>query len=260
MSRFSEKLISAIILISVVASLFITTGLISPTPTRAVDGCSSSEWYNCAQKRKDIDRLITSWCSGAEAAKRQECILSILGSSVETDPTALASQGVGGVPAYCKINAPATDAQKKQIPECYTLIKRSSAWYDAIKSVETTCGTAPNQDAQCAADIKKDFLIAGGWLADSDDPVAGTVGGGGGPASETPFIKRLTIYIRWLFIGIGVLAVFGFIIASIQYVAAQDNSQSVAAAKTRIVNIVYGIVIYMFMFALLQWLIPGGVF
>lgn len=67
------------------------------------------------------------------------------------------------------------------------------------------------------------------------------------------FILNLLVY------GLGVAAVLGVIIAAIMYLTARDNEQQVAKAKTRLYEVVIGLVAWAVMFALLQWLIPGGV-
>ena len=48
--------------------------------------------------------------------------------------------------------------------------------------------------------------------------------------------------------------------AGIQYMSARDNAQAVQDAKNKIWNVVYGLLAYFFLYAFLQWLVPGGVF
>jgi hypothetical protein len=49
-------------------------------------------------------------------------------------------------------------------------------------------------------------------------------------------------------------------IAGIQYTTSRDNPQAVQAAKQKIYNIFLGLGVYFFLYAFVQWLIPGGVF
>ena len=60
--------------------------------------------------------------------------------------------------------------------------------------------------------------------------------------------------------GVGIAAVIGVIVAGIQYMTAQGNEAQMAKAKRRILEVVIGIALYALMWAILQWLIPGGVF
>lgn len=72
--------------------------------------------------------------------------------------------------------------------------------------------------------------------------------------------RILGIVLDVLTYGVGVLAVLGFVVVGIQYTTARDNEGQVAKAKERIGQIVIGLVIYALLYALLQFLIPGGVF
>lgn len=71
---------------------------------------------------------------------------------------------------------------------------------------------------------------------------------------------------RWLIVVINILsAVAGLIITiviiigGIQYTTAKDDPQAVAAAKGRITNAILALAVYIFFYAMLQWLVPGGV-
>lgn len=57
-----------------------------------------------------------------------------------------------------------------------------------------------------------------------------------------------------------VVAVIMLIIGAIQYSASGGDPTGVKAAKTKITNVLIGIAAYVFLYAFLQWLIPGGVF
>lgn len=58
---------------------------------------------------------------------------------------------------------------------------------------------------------------------------------------------------------IGLAIVGSFILAGIQYTTARDNASQVEAAKDRILTTVLGFFIFLVGYALLQWLIPGGI-
>lgn len=59
---------------------------------------------------------------------------------------------------------------------------------------------------------------------------------------------------------VGVAAVGAFVYAGIMYSSAGGKSDQVAKAKTIMVNTVIGLIAFAIMGALLQWLIPGGLF
>ena len=58
--------------------------------------------------------------------------------------------------------------------------------------------------------------------------------------------------------GIGILGVIGIIVAGIQYLTARGNETQVQKSKRRIGEIVIGLVAFAVLFALTQWLLPGG--
>jgi Na+/phosphate symporter len=59
---------------------------------------------------------------------------------------------------------------------------------------------------------------------------------------------------------VGVIVVIMIIVGGIQYSAAGDDPQKVAAAKSKITNALLALFLFIFMYALLQWLVPGGIF
>lgn len=58
---------------------------------------------------------------------------------------------------------------------------------------------------------------------------------------------------------IGIVAVGGLAYAAILYASARDNKSQVEQAITIIRNIVIGLVMYGFIVAIINWLVPGGV-
>lgn len=59
---------------------------------------------------------------------------------------------------------------------------------------------------------------------------------------------------------IGVIIVIMIAVGGVQYSLARDNPQQTAAAKAKIYNAILALIIYLFSFAILQYLIPGGAF
>lgn len=259
------------VIFAVIATLLIGL-MFTPKIANAVrvgpPGCSPEEPYNCTMSRKQFDQMVSQWCALADSDKQAGCTLLFFKFVHYKHVQFLANSGYS-IPSFCDLlgNAPPADLPK--IPDvCYVIAKRTGQnkiFYDALKKIIDDCGLVDVQDQQCVRDIQQTFL------SELDPPLAErpnisrSTGSGRAidistaPASTT-FIARVNVYFKWFSIGIGILAVFFLVIAGIQYAAAQDNPQAVSSAKTRINNIVIGIVIYMVMFGLLQWLIPGGAF
>lgn len=71
--------------------------------------------------------------------------------------------------------------------------------------------------------------------------------------------ELLFLILKILVYGLGAAAVLGVIIAGIMYMTARDNETQVTKAKTRLFEIVIGLVAWAVMFAVLGWLVPGSV-
>jgi hypothetical protein len=68
----------------------------------------------------------------------------------------------------------------------------------------------------------------------------------------------LKLVLMILTIMIGIVAVGGIVYGAILYSSARDNSSQTQQAITIIRNIVFGLLLYGFMIAIINWLIPGG--
>lgn len=71
----------------------------------------------------------------------------------------------------------------------------------------------------------------------------------------TEFIKPL---IQFLAIGVGVIVVIVIIIGGIQYATSAGNPQATAAAQKRIFGAILALVAFALLYALLNWVVPGG--
>ena len=72
-------------------------------------------------------------------------------------------------------------------------------------------------------------------------------------------IKDMTFgIIRFLSAGVGLVVVASVIVAGIQYSASAGDPQAAAKAKSRISSTLVALLIFIFSYALLNYLIPGG--
>ncbi|HSW99365.1 MAG TPA: hypothetical protein VLF71_06065 [Candidatus Saccharimonadales bacterium] len=72
--------------------------------------------------------------------------------------------------------------------------------------------------------------------------------------------KYINPVITTLSIMIGVAAVISYLLAAIQYSSAGDDPGGVSKAKDRAFKTTIGLLAYLFFFALLNYLVPGGLF
>jgi hypothetical protein len=70
----------------------------------------------------------------------------------------------------------------------------------------------------------------------------------------------LLIAINILTAGVGIVAVAGIIYGSIMYATSGGSPENVKKARTIITNVVIGIIAYAFMFTILNFITPGGLF
>ncbi len=101
---------------------------------------------------------------------------------------------------------------------------------------------------------------SGGGTTDADCTGKDAAGNDVGINQETcGIVAYLIIFINVLSAVVGVVIVIMVAVGGIQYSTARDNPQAIAAAKGRIVNALLALVFYLMGFALLQWLVPGGI-
>jgi hypothetical protein len=72
-------------------------------------------------------------------------------------------------------------------------------------------------------------------------------------------IKDLNAIVDFLSAGVGIVVVASIILGGIQYAMAGGSPEAVTKAKSRITNALLALVIFIFIFAFLQWIIPGGI-
>jgi hypothetical protein len=68
-----------------------------------------------------------------------------------------------------------------------------------------------------------------------------------------PFIKVLSGLV-------GLVVIISLIVGGVQYSASEGDPQKAAQAKSRITKTVFAFIVFIFLFALLQFLVPGGIF
>jgi hypothetical protein len=97
--------------------------------------------------------------------------------------------------------------------------------------------------------------LAGHPCCERDNPTETTLNN---CLKKSPILKRINQLINFLSAGVGIVIVGSLIYGGIQYSWAGDNSSAVSAAKDRIRNALIALIAFFFIFAFLQWLVPGG--
>lgn len=77
--------------------------------------------------------------------------------------------------------------------------------------------------------------------------------------SNCKIVDYIVTFTRALSGIVGIVIVIMITVGGVQFSTSRDNPQALAAARGRIINALLALVFYMFSFALLQWLVPGGI-
>lgn len=76
---------------------------------------------------------------------------------------------------------------------------------------------------------------------------------------KNPIVIDLNVLVNVLTGAVALVVIGVLIVGGIQYALAGGNANAVTAAKKRIVNALVALIAFFFIWAFLQWLIPGGV-
>lgn len=77
---------------------------------------------------------------------------------------------------------------------------------------------------------------------------------------DNPIVQDIQTVLDFLSVGVGIVVVGVIIWGGIQYAMAGDSPEAIGKAKSRIVNGLIALLAFIFLFAFVQWLVPGGIF
>jgi hypothetical protein len=81
-----------------------------------------------------------------------------------------------------------------------------------------------------------------------------------GSGDVNPIVDMAFALFRFLSVGVGLVVVGSIIWAGIQYSAARGNPQATEASMKRIMSSFGALLLYLFIFAIANFLVPGGIF
>ena len=76
--------------------------------------------------------------------------------------------------------------------------------------------------------------------------------------TDNPIIDVIITIFNWLSIGVVTVVIIFVVVGAIQYMSAGGNSDNSKKAKDRIRNAIIALGLYLIMWALLNFLVPGG--
>ena len=101
---------------------------------------------------------------------------------------------------------------------------------------------------------------SGGGSGGGDNCVQTAILGGGEVCDNgdgSSIIHILNLVVDILTMGIGILGVIGITVVGIQYLTAGGSEEKTRKAKTRMLEIVIGLIVYALIYALIKWLMPS---
>lgn len=78
--------------------------------------------------------------------------------------------------------------------------------------------------------------------------------------AKNPIVKDINTIVNGLAGMIAVVCVVMIVLGGIKYSLARNNPQEITNARNHIINAVFAMICFMLIWALLQYLVPGGVF
>ena len=118
------------------------------------------------------------------------------------------------------------------------------------------CRKNPNE----CLDVNNDGKYDNKDLSSRDDTKCAALGSKKIALAKNPIVTWLNGIVNVLAGLVGVVVVGTIILGGIQYAAAGDKAEAVSAAKQRIINVLIALFAFLFIYAFLQWLVPGGIF
>ena len=118
-----------------------------------------------------------------------------------------------------------------------------------VYAAQDTSGDAASGEAD-GADAKSEddncvetAILFGGRICDNGD--------------GSSILRILNLVVDIMTMGIGILGVIGITVVGIQYLTANGSEEKTRKAKTRMLEIVIGLVAYAMIYALVKWLMPS---
>jgi hypothetical protein len=130
----------------------------------------------------------------------------------------------------------------------------SSFQVDTKKKAKYQCGTGED-----AVTTSLDFGCKGTiCIKQPSQPFC--VGQGGKPADHNAITDMVFALIRFLTAGAGLFIIGSLVVGGIQYSIARGDPNAMVAATNRIRTVLFSLLVFIFAYAILNYLIPGFVF
>lgn len=291
MSRINKLLSFSVLAILVASASLILTSVGAPAKVHAAVNGSCE--YRFGAVGVDANSKETKPCStyaekfgsvALDATSRQKCYNVTTKVSARQSSTVIEARDCGGDAAgYCTYKVTDqtagsnTTTTKKAcnslVGEFKSAANTAAAAGTCYFLTETAPASGANQYVLAASACgSPENNAVGGTAFDNGGSNGGTVPSeadaafGGCPNGKSResgcgiVEKYLNPLINLLSAAVGMIVIIMIIVGGIQYASAGGDAGKVAAAKSRIFNAIFALIVFLFLYAILQWLVPGGAF
>lgn len=134
-------------------------------------------------------------------------------------------------------------------------------WNVCIQRPEAERGTCASEYKNGESNTTAPTTLDGPAVTNEDrEKIANCDGTTTDCLADNPIMAWVLTLINFLAAGTGLVITIGIIVGGIQYATAGANPQAVSQAKRRITNAIIALIAFVFLYAFMQWLVPGGVF
>jgi hypothetical protein len=143
-------------------------------------------------------------------------------------------------------------------------------------STSTSTGCDPSTDGDCSACANISDGTASGTTDNTDDtddssPSSNCVACNGSDGCADSAIKcgdsgcnliekYINPSIQFFSVAFGLICVMSILIGAVNFVTSEGDPQKASKAKTRIARTIFAIFMYLFLYAFLEFIVPGGLF
>lgn len=265
-----------------ISSLFAVLFVFTPSASAAVievgtvvqrsDGTISVDWKDRTGSKQWVQTVLQKQADGnysqtVQIGNDQVTLYTKPAASEKSIMVGATSTGTIGVwegAGYPEM-AYATVVSQEVYDQMKPYIEQGMSEQQAIAAVEEE---QARQEAQKALDAKKNPTNDSSTTGPGGNSAEG--GGECGVKNGTNLIKcdpkdnamqsMILQFTNAFFAGVGILCVFGIVMGGIIYITAGGDASRTKQGITYIVNAVIGLVIFIFLFMLLNFMVPGGFF
>ena len=132
--------------------------------------------------------------------------------------------------------------------------------FDVTENSESTTGAINNANLNGEATLDSENYCGKGTEQVRISFDIGCLGNAYEGDELNPVLDMLFALLRFVSAGVGLIVIGSIIWAGIQYSTSRGNPQSTEASIKRVTNAVIALLLYIFSFAILNFLVPGGLF